>query len=118
MGWHHAVVVEMVEVITLLAGHSDFLKPLDHAASNEPGDDDAYREAVIGRQPPVVLLVRDDDIRCWVHSFMVGEGGPIGPVLPLGELALGTAKADVVCAILGTLLSGGDKTDLFLSVSF
>ena len=109
MGWHHTVVVEMVEVITLLAGHGDLLKPLDHTASNEPRDDDAYWEAVIGRQPSVVLLVRDDDIGGRVHSFVVGEGGSVGSILPLGELTLGAAEADVVSAILGTLLSGGDE---------
>ena len=104
VGRHHAVVVEVVEIVALLTRDGDLLEPLDHAPADEPGDDNTDRKAVVWRKPPVVLLVRNDDVRGGVHGLVVGERGPVGAVLALGELALRATEADVVGAVFGGLL--------------
>mmetsp|Transcript_31111 Transcript_31111/g.69121 ORF Transcript_31111/g.69121 Transcript_31111/m.69121 type:complete len:268 (-) Transcript_31111:124-927(-) len=103
MGGHHAVVVVVVEVVGLGLGHSDLRQPLDHAAADEAGDNDADGEAMVGSQPAPVLLVGHYNVRGQVHSLGVGEGGAVGAVITLGQLTLGTSEGHEVGSLIWSL---------------
>ena len=83
----HAVVKEVVVVLALLGAHADLLQPLDHAAAHVAGDDDAQWVAVVRGQQPAVLLVGQDHVGGTVQGLGQGDGGAVGAVRALGQLA-------------------------------
>jgi hypothetical protein len=67
--------------LVLLDG--DLAEPLHHAPADEPGDDDADREAVVRRQPAAVLLVGDENVVAVVQGVGGAEGRAVGAVVAL-----------------------------------
>ena len=101
----HPVVVVVVKVVRLLAGHRYLAQPLHHPAANVPRHENPHREPVVRRQPPAVLLVRQHNVVAGVHGCGQGHRRSIRPVLPLWQLARRAAIAHEIRALLGTLHS-------------
>mmetsp|Transcript_16157 Transcript_16157/g.51567 ORF Transcript_16157/g.51567 Transcript_16157/m.51567 type:complete len:360 (+) Transcript_16157:1845-2924(+) len=93
------VVHEVEVVVRLLGGHRNVGEPLDHAAANVAGNDEAERVAVVRGQALAVLLVREDEVAGRVHRHVPRDRRAVAAQ---GH-HLGADKADMVCAVGGLL---------------
>jgi hypothetical protein len=98
-----AVVLEMVVIVGLGGGDDDALEPLDHAATDAAGDDDAHREAVVRQQRLAVLHVGEHDVPRRVQGPLARDAGAV-----LGSPAAGEVLGALEAHVEGAALAGHD----------
>mmetsp|Transcript_22372 Transcript_22372/g.43589 ORF Transcript_22372/g.43589 Transcript_22372/m.43589 type:complete len:546 (+) Transcript_22372:483-2120(+) len=92
VGRQHAVVEEVVVTFARRVRHLHLAQPLDHAPTDDAGQQRAQRRAVIRSQPLTVLLEGQQGFTLFVQGPAHVDGGAILAVFAGGQLALRAGK--------------------------